>query len=915
MTLSASVLTPIKLVATGVKTTTTLCWQNGAGLGWQPVPAQYIYPQKPMDRLRDTYVRFLKAASLASALSLTADEIAYLVFDPNKAVATTAKDKTAVGVATFQPASMANIALGSQLLIDYSGPHQETVIVTAVTAKSFTAVTTVTHDGSVTPFPILSAPAPNVGTGWLNWLPSPPNPPGLPFHDALGASYPDQALAPAFDAILRAVLDFARLKQALSPADERLMQMMQAPGAILPNGQSAIVNLTGWQSASLNALLLRFFGSMSPATLSDLENFARVYDAMQIVKTSGVPAGALLGALTNAPSSFGLGALQSALRAQYAEQDWLTVVKPIYDALRMAQRDALVAYILQSFKTVPSPAPFNGANTPDTSDKLFDFFLIDVQTQPAVETSRIRLALSTVQLFIERVLRGLEPQVAPSDIDPQQWAWMKRYRVWQANREVFLWPENWLYPELRDDQSPIYQSTASALLQGDITDDTASSAYLDYLTNLEEIAKLEPCGIYYVPATGSGPSAKPEISYVVARTAGAHRKHFFRQAVSGVWSPWEEVKIECEDMPLTPIIWNVDDGSGGLNQRLFLFWLKILKQQPAAPGLGEIQPKKAISAWQDTDVQKYATTAATAAGRINITAVLCWSEYYNGKWQPAKTSDINRPAEVWWQKPQSATDPSFEQVRNRIRLLVMPFLEGVPASCLNLAIVCPFNDCVGELPTGPGFVLHNTHSLPTLITDEPGSSWSNPANFPTPMRSLLPHETYNGSTSQGTFSIAHFNNYQSAYNGVASDTRAVLNYSWQPRFIEPQIGPGDSTGWPFLYEDRGNQFYVDVDKSWILYAYYPAFGANRVSALNGNINIPLLTVGQTVPLRIPPSVEMMIDPASGGDPTGWSLVGNSTAPFASFASGAAVQFQGRHIGVAGSAPALNLALTLQTRGT
>jgi hypothetical protein len=240
------------------------------------------------------------------------------------------------------------------------------------------------------------------------------------------------------------------------------MQAMQAPGAVLPNGQTAILSLSGWQPASLNALLLRFFGSMSPAALGDVENFGRVYDAMQIVKTSGVSAAALLGALTNAPGPTGVAALQSALRAQYAEADWLTVVKPIYDALRIAQRDALVACILQGFKTNPPAAPFNGTSTPDTPDKLFEFFLIDVQTQPAVETSRIRLALSTVQLFIERVLRGLEPQVAPSDIDALQWTWMKRHRVWQANREVFLWPENWLYPELRDDQSPICKTIGAA---------------------------------------------------------------------------------------------------------------------------------------------------------------------------------------------------------------------------------------------------------------------------------------------------------------------------------------------------------------------------------------------------------------------------------------------------------------------
>ncbi len=49
----------------------------------------------------------------------------------------------------------------------------------------------------------------------------------------------------------------------------------------------------------------------------------------------------------------------------------------------------------------------------DTPDSLFEYFLIDPQTQPPVETSRIRLALSTVQLFIERVVRNLEPPGQP----------------------------------------------------------------------------------------------------------------------------------------------------------------------------------------------------------------------------------------------------------------------------------------------------------------------------------------------------------------------------------------------------------------------------------------------------------------------------------------------------------------------
>ena len=30
-----------------------------------------------------------------------------------------------------------------------------------------------------------------------------------------------------------------------------------------------------------------------------------------------------------------------------------------------------------------------------------------------------------------------------------EWLWSKRYRVWEANRKIFLYPENWIEPELR----------------------------------------------------------------------------------------------------------------------------------------------------------------------------------------------------------------------------------------------------------------------------------------------------------------------------------------------------------------------------------------------------------------------------------------------------------------------------------
>jgi hypothetical protein len=237
-----------------------------------------------------------------------------------------------------------------------------------------------------------------------------------------------------------------------------------------------------------------------------------------------------------------------------------------------------------------------------------------------------------VQLFIERILRNLEPQVNPPDIDGKLWTWMKRYRVWQANREVFFWPENWLYPELRDDQSPFFQQMTSKLLQSDITDDAAAEAYLDYLSDLELVDKLEPCGLYYIP-----PSAdSDETSYVVARPAGAHGKYYFRMLQYGSWTPWQEIKIDCEDMPITPIVWN---------GRLMLFWLKITKtttprQLQANTRLteGKTSGNTAVVSFTIDDLQQFGSTSGSqqTQNSVGVSAVLCWSEFYSGKWQPQK---------------------------------------------------------------------------------------------------------------------------------------------------------------------------------------------------------------------------------------------------------------------------------------
>ena len=68
---------------------------------------------------------------------------------------------------------------------------------------------------------------------------------------------------------------------------------------------------------------------------------------------------------------------------------------------------------------------------------------------------------------------------------------MKRYRIWEANRKIFLFPENWLEPEFRDDKSYLFEELENALLQGDVSDELVEDAFLKYLNGLDEIARLE----------------------------------------------------------------------------------------------------------------------------------------------------------------------------------------------------------------------------------------------------------------------------------------------------------------------------------------------------------------------------------------------------------------------------------------
>lgn len=599
-----------------------------------------------------------------------------------------------------------------------------------------------------------------------------------PWLDALpvtGTAEP--ATAASLTNALTAMLDYASLKARFAPDDERVLDVLEDPQAVLDSGDDALLALTGWNATSLDALLSRF--GLARAALSDVVALRKVADAYALVTATGLSGEALIAASTNHPDDSVVAALQSAVRARYDESDWLEVIKPVNDQMRALQRDALVAHILAQFAISTDPHQ----QTIDTGDKLFEYFLMDVLMDPCMQTSRVRHALSSVQLFVERCSMNLEPRVATESINADWWKWMKRYRVWEANRKVFLWPENWLEPELRDDTSQFYDEVMGELLQSDITDDAALSAVQRYLVKLEEIARLEPCGVYQ-EERDSGDA--DDVIHVIACTYGTNRKYYYRRKECLAWTPWETVKLDIEDRPVVPVVWN---------DRLFLFWLRLVKTSPDPASAPNTPP--ASSGDEDSlantkpSALKTAAEADAAAQSAPVSALLCYSEYRDNKWTPTKTSDKDQPLPL-------GTYPVLGSGAFDRRQLV-----------LNVAFLGESDDDDTQLfvrVTGPGvptmawFRLYNTHSNPEI----------NPPIYPIDLFTY-DRRTLN-TTDSDTFSITYVRH---TYDFTTSDSetktldRSLLDTELADDLtVDPRQPLDDVWDAPFFYRDKRHVFYV-----------------------------------------------------------------------------------------------------------
>ena len=276
-------------------------------------------------------------------------------------------------------------------------------------------------------------------------------------------------------------------------------------------------------------------------------------------------------------------------------------LEPFDDKINMVIRDALCDYIIDRNDR------FKFSDRAD----LYNFFLLDVDMDGCFRTSRLVSAISSLQLYIHRCLINLEKSdpdlnpdieyvaVDPSLIPAQEWQWRKNYRVWEANRKVFLYPENYIDPTRRSDKTNLFRELEEELLQENISLESAQAAYEKYLAQFYDHTRLRYAGAYYHADTGDSPFYKipttPRLKtgfegyilltdtyhftlsdkgtyYLFARTNVDPYQYYYRtyDHTAREWGNWESIDIAIEADEVSALVYR---------GRLYIFWTQVQRKE------------------------------------------------------------------------------------------------------------------------------------------------------------------------------------------------------------------------------------------------------------------------------------------------------------------------------------------------
>lgn len=374
---------------------------------------------------------------------------------------------------------------------------------------------------------------------------------------------------------IRSIHDYAALRDAAGARNDEFIAYFKTPAdKDVHQKTAALATATGWDNGDIDDLNSYFWPAASPDdSVCGLQQLAEVFDIERRLRIRTPTLRKLIGT-AHLPIETTTGVVDPVAWATYQEaaDTALAIVntafsgtalrdtnQAIIEVVNGSSRDALVGNVLWWMKA-------RDPGIRDVND-LYTYLLLDVEMGTCFTTSPIAQAISSIQLYMQRCRLMQEPGVLKVNVPEIWWSWMTNYRTWEANRRIFLYPENYIEPSLRQDATPDFRELADDLLQNDATTANVAKPFGTFIDSLNVLGTLAPVGAYQTDRLDQQSGETLNSLFVIGRTRTQPYQFFFRSFDDGVdWQPWTPIELSIGADRLSPIY---------ALGRLFVFWTEF----------------------------------------------------------------------------------------------------------------------------------------------------------------------------------------------------------------------------------------------------------------------------------------------------------------------------------------------------
>jgi hypothetical protein len=377
------------------------------------------------------------------------------------------------------------------------------------------------------------------------------------------------------------------------------------------------------------------YDASAPLPDSRLVSVATLLAARQRLergRSTGVPAADLERWSVADPTLEDADALRAVCLARFGREK----VRTAADALRVRKRDSLIAYL------IAERSEFSNAR--DISAE----YLMNVEMEPAAETSRVRVAFMAVLRLVRQAIEQKEDFQIQDPSVLRYWdRVMKTHPVWAGVRLLMMYPENQLYTRERSlrhlGDSEIFAKFENRLLQGRLTSVECREALEQYVEDLHEVGHLESVGIYHERAVQPSMVVSTDRVHMIGRTVNEPRSYFHRTFESGAyWTPWEKIELDIDSDHVLPVVHN---------GRLHLFWPLFEPKKQETKNVPDSDEKLALS---DTF----------------LSVRFAWTEYTSRGWRPKTISQGRWSTRFAYGDAAKETHLPFFSVYNEVRRIL-----------------------------------------------------------------------------------------------------------------------------------------------------------------------------------------------------------------------------------------------------